>query len=165
MQRSENATLKAIGKAAALGQIAIKTPESAMNIYAGFSTIPIIGPALGVAGAIAAVAFGAEQAGKVLAAAQGGVITGGIPGVDSVPVLAQSQELITPRESFEEVIGSVRAAREAQALAERGGITGGEAGGGGGLTHVILELRDNLVEFVEAKIIERGRLGISLQPT
>src|SRR5581483_2202908 len=51
LQQSSNSTLKAIGKVAAIANIIIKTAESAMNIYEGFSTIPIVGPALGVAGA------------------------------------------------------------------------------------------------------------------
>ncbi len=119
---SENSKLKAIGKAAAIATTIIKTAESAMNIYAGFSTIPIIGPALGIAGAAAAVAFGAEQVGKITSAASGGMITGGIPGVDSVPVLAQQGELVSPAQNFEEVIGSVRAMREAENMAGGFGV-------------------------------------------
>lgn len=124
-QQSSNATLKGIGKAAAIADIIIKTATSAMNIYNGFSAIPIVGPVLGVAGAAAAVAFGAEQVGKVTAAAQGGLLTGGIAGVDSIPVLAQRNELISPAESFEDVIGSVRAAREAARIREETGFSGG----------------------------------------
>jgi len=119
LQESSNSTLKAIGKAAAVASIIIKTAESAMSIYAGFSTIPIVGPALGVAGAAAAVAFGAEQLGKVKGAAQGGLMTGGIPGKDSIPVMAQDGELVAPTKNFEEVIGSVRAAREAKQFEQK----------------------------------------------
>lgn len=114
LQQSSNETLKGIGKAAAIANIIIKTAESAMAIYAGFSTIPIIGPTLGVAGAAAAIAFGAEQVSRVNAAAEGALVEGGIPGVDSVPYMLQRQELVAPRQNFEEVIGSVRAAREAE---------------------------------------------------
>lgn len=119
LQESSNATLKSIGKVAAIANIVIRTAESAMNIYAGFSTIPIVGPALGVAGAAAAVAFGAEQLGKVKGAAQGGLMQGGIPGKDSIPVMAQDGELITPTKNFDEVIGSVRAAREAKQFEQK----------------------------------------------
>lgn len=114
LQQSNNSTLKSIGKAAAIANIIIRTAESAMNIYAGFSAIPIIGPVLGAAGAAAAIAFGAEQVGKVNAAAEGGLLRGGIPGQDSIPVLAQDMELISPAQNFDEVIGSVRAGREAK---------------------------------------------------
>ena len=133
LTQSSNATLKQIGKVAAVASIVIKTAESAMNIYAGFSAIPIIGPALGLAGAAAAIAFGAEQVSKVTAAAEGGLMTGGIPGVDSIPVLAQRNELIAPAQNFEEVIGSVRAQREAQELTSR---IGGEP-----MSEVLMTLR------------------------
>lgn len=108
LQQSKNETLKGIGKAAALANIAIATSESAMNIYRGFSTIPIVGPALGIAGAAAAVAFGAERAGQVVAAADGGLITGGQAGKDSVPALLMPGELVVPQRNFEEVVGAVR---------------------------------------------------------
>lgn len=157
LQQSSNSTLKTIGKAAAIANIIIKTGESAMNIFAGFSTIPFIGPALGVAGAAAAIAFGGEQIGRVTGAAQGGLITGGIAGVDSVPVLAQRNELISPAQNFDEVIGSVRASREAQKL--------GGSGDNGGVAQVILELKGDLMDFIEAKIVERQRIGISILGT
>ena len=58
---SRNRTLFEIGKAAAMANVAIETAESAMNIYKGFSQIPVVGLILGIAGAAAAIAFGAEQ--------------------------------------------------------------------------------------------------------
>jgi hypothetical protein len=108
LQNSKNETLKGIGKAAAVSQIAIATAESAMNIYRGFSTIPIVGPALGIAGAAAAVAFGAERTAGVLAAADGGLVTGGIPGRDSVPALLTPGELVVPARNFDQVVGAVQ---------------------------------------------------------
>lgn len=157
MQQSQNSTLKSIGKAAAVASIIIKTAESAMNIYAGFSAIPIVGPALGLAAAAAAIAFGAEQVGRVTAAAQGGLLTGGVAGVDSIPVLAQRGELISPAQNFEEVIGSVRAAREAEKYS--GGI------GGGGLSEarIIFEMKEEFMDYIETKLVERANIGISLQ--
>lgn len=160
LQQSSNATLKAIGKAAAVVNIGIKTAESAMNVYAGFSTIPIIGQALGIAAAAAAVAFGGEQIGKVLAAAEGGLVTGGIPGIDSVPVLAQQGELIAPAENFDEVIGSVRAAREARNLVGEPGA--GDGDGDDVLGVVELHLVGDFGQAVEASIVKRQRLGISV---
>lgn len=108
MQSSKSQELRGIAKAAALVQIAISTAESAMNVYRGFSTIPIIGPALGVAGAFAAVAFGAERAGDVLRAADGGLVEGGIAGRDSVPAMLMPGELVVPRRSFSDVVGAVQ---------------------------------------------------------
>lgn len=153
LQQSSNATLKGIGKAAALANIAIRTAESAMNIYAGFSTIPIVGPALGVAGAAAAVAFGAEQAGKVTAAAKGGLLTGGIPGKDSIPVMAMPGELVVPTRNFDEVVNAVAASRAG----------GAQAQGEGGVATVVLQLKGELMDFIEAQMVERRNLNLSIQ--
>lgn len=163
LQSSSNATLKAIGQGAAIANIVIKTAESAMNIYAGFSTIPIIGPVLGVAGAAAAVAFGAEQIGKVTAAADGGILTGGIPGRDSIPVLGMPGELVVPTKNYEEVVGAVASQRLAEKeTSQRAADL--QRGGPGSMATVVLQLKGELVKFVEASIIERQRLGISLLP-
>lgn len=107
LSQSKNDTLKAIGKAASIAQITIKTAEAAMNIYNGYSIIPIVGPALGIAGAAAAVAFGAERIGAVTAAADGGLMTGGIAGRDSIPTLTMPGELVVPTRNFDEVVGAV----------------------------------------------------------
>lgn len=111
MQNSHNSTLKEIGKISAMATIAIKTAESAMNVYAGFSTIPIIGPALGIAAAAATIAYGVEQEQNVMAAADGGLITGGTPGVDSVPALLMPGELVVPQRNYDEVVSSVASNR------------------------------------------------------
>ena len=155
LTQSKNATLKSIGKAAAISQIIIKTAQSAMNIYQGFSSIPFVGPALGIAGAAAAIAFGGEQVSNVVSAASGGIITGGIPGVDSVPVMAMPGELVVPTQNFEEVVSSVKTSRA--------GEQGGSASNG--FAHIILELKDEFMDFVETKLVERQALGISLQRT
>jgi chemotaxis protein histidine kinase CheA len=160
LQTSSNATLKAIGKAAAVANIVIKTAESAMNIYSGFSTIPFIGQALGIAGAAAAIAFGAEQIGRVTGAAEGGLITGGIRGVDSVPAMLQHGELVAPTSNFEEVIGSVRAQREAQKILGDDGSVGG-----GGVGTIEIVMKENFAELFEVKILERQKLNISLLET
>ncbi len=113
LSQSKNSTLKGIGKAAAVAQITMKTAEAAMNIFNGFSIIPIVGPALGVAGAAAAIAFGAEKIGTVTAAADGGLMTGGIPGRDSIPTLTMPGELVVPTRNFDQVVGAVQ--RDGQA--------------------------------------------------
>jgi hypothetical protein len=156
LQNSKNAELKAIGKAAAVASIAIRTAESAMNIFAGFSTIPFIGQALGLAGAAAAIAYGVEQTGNVLAAADGGIITGGIPNIDSVPAMLMPGELVVPKRNFEETVSAV--------ASQRTGLSSGdEDGSSGGIAEIVLTLKDDLVDFVEARLIERQRLNISLQ--
>ena len=111
LQQSKNQTLKEIGKAAAVADITISTAQAAMRIYTGFATIPIVGPALGVAGAAAAVAFGAERISQVTSAADGGEITGGVPGKDSVPAMLMPGELVVPARNFDEVVGAVQTDR------------------------------------------------------
>lgn len=104
LTNSKNATLKAIGKAASIAQITIKTAESAINVFNGFSAIPIVGPELGFAAAAAVVAYGAEQIGNVIGAADGALVTGGIPGKDSVPFLLSPGELVVPQKNFNDVV-------------------------------------------------------------
>lgn len=159
LQQSSNAELKAIGKAAAVANITIKTAESAMNIFAGFSTIPIIGPALAVGAIAADIAFGAEQIANVIAAADGGLIEGGIVGKDSVPALLMPGELVTPAKNFDEVVNAVAAKRAGDAGSGNQSAAPVEA-----YAHIELSMKDKLVEFLEAKIIERQRIGISLLP-
>lgn len=111
LTQSKNEQLKAIGKVAAVAQIIIQTAQAAMSIYTGFSTIPIIGPGLGIAGAAAAIAFGAEKISDVQGAARGGLMEGGIPGKDSIAAFLEPGELVAPRKNFEEVVNSVADSR------------------------------------------------------
>jgi len=120
LQSSNNSTLKSAGRVFALSDIAMRTATSAMRIYEGFSTIPIIGPALGIAGAAAAIAFGGEQAGKVVKANKGGVIPGAGPDRDSVLSYLTPGETVVPRRSFDEVVeGTAR---------QRGFVSGDDQG-------------------------------------
>lgn len=159
LQTSSNSTLKGIGKAAATAMVIIKTAESAMNIYNGFSTIPIVGPALGIAGAAAAVAFGAEQVGKINAAADGGLLQGGIPGVDSIPVLAQQGELVVPRQNFDEVVDAV-ASRRSGTSSE-----GQPAAAISGPLQLVITLKDSLMDFIDIQSAERQQLGLTIKGT
>lgn len=153
LANSKNSTLKGIGKAAAVAQIAIKTAQGALAAFADSVVLfgPIAGPAIGTALAAAIIAYGAEQTGNVIGAAQGGLLSGGIPGVDSIPVLAQQGELIAPKKNFDEVVNAV--------ADKRAGIV--QQSEGSSLTEVVLTLKGDLVKFVETEIIKRQRLGIS----
>ncbi len=110
LAQSKNATLKSIGKAASIAQITIATAESAVNIAKSvFAVVPFpfnIPLAAGLAAA--RIAFGAEQISNVVAAREGGVITGGIPGIDSVPALLAPGELVVPERNFDQVVGAVQ---------------------------------------------------------
>lgn len=157
MSNSKNSVLKAIAKAGAVAMIGIKTARASMDAYADSIEIfgPIAGPGIGLALATAIAAYGAEQTAEVLGFAKGGMVSGGIPGVDSVPAFLQQGELVVPKQNFDETINAVAASRSA-------GSTDG-SGAGGGLAVVELRLKDSLMEFIEAKLIERQHLHISLQ--
>ncbi len=149
LTQSKSAELKAIGKIASIATVIMQTATAAMNIYAGFSVIPFIGHALGIAGAAAAIAFGAEQVGTITAAAHGGLMTGGVPGRDSIHTLTMPGELIVPTKNFEEVVNSVADSRN-----------GGGAGPGQNV-HVQIGLTRDASRVITAQQIEDEALGLS----
>lgn len=69
---------QAIQKAQALYEIGVNTYRAAIGAYAALSPIPFVGPALGVAAAAAAIAFGGSMAQGVLSGGSPSV-TGGAP--------------------------------------------------------------------------------------
>jgi len=152
LQRSSNAAIKSVGKAAALTQIGIRTAEGAISAYSSLAGIPIVGPALGAAAAGAVIAFGGEQASAVLAAQTGGAVPG-IGRGDRVPAMLEPGELVVPRQSFEDVISAEASRREAEGSGERTG----------GVMEVVLGFRDDAFEIIEEKLIERRRIdGVGL---
>lgn len=153
LTQSKNAELKEIGKVAAVADIAIKTAQAAMNIYSGFATIPIIGVGLGIAGAAAAVAYGGEKIADVYAAYDGGVVQGGSPYQDSVPAFLSRGELITPTRSYDETVNAVAAERNRQA---------GPGKADSQNVNLLVTMKGDVGEFVEAKLIQRQRSGTSL---
>jgi len=80
---------QAIQKAQALYEIGVNTYRAAMGAYAALAPIPIVGPALGVAAAAAAVAMGGSMAQGVLSG--GGTVTGSAPPALPVALSPTSQ--------------------------------------------------------------------------
>jgi TP901 family phage tail tape measure protein len=119
LQRSSNSKLKAIGKAAALANIAIDTAKGALSAYASLAGIPIVGPALGATAAAAIVAFGAEQAIQVSKANTGAMVTKGIKGVDNQPFLLSKGESVIPADLTPELLNTFSQLKE---LKENGGL-------------------------------------------
>jgi hypothetical protein len=114
MQQSKNKELKAIGQAASVLDIEIKTAQAALAVYAGFQSLPFgLGIPIGLAAAAVVEAYGQEQAATVLGLSQGGMVPFGMgkPGIDSVPIMGMPGELMAPPQNFEEVVGSVAAKR------------------------------------------------------
>ena len=60
-------------------------------------------------------------------------------------------ELVVPTRNYEEVISSVAGSRT------------GEGAVGGGYAEISISLKDDLMNFIEMKLVERDRLGISIQ--
>ena len=79
--------------------------KASSRVFSGFSTIPIVGPALGAAAG--AAAFGVVMGLLSLAKfQQGGIVTGGTPGIDSVPALLMPGErVMTVNEVHQEKSG------------------------------------------------------------
>lgn len=70
---------QAIQKAQALYEIGVNTYRAATGAYAALAPIPLIGPALGVAAAGLAIAFGASMAQGVLSGGSPSSVAGGAP--------------------------------------------------------------------------------------
>lgn len=83
LMQSKNAEQFKIGQAAAIAQAAIQIPLSAIQAYTSMSSIPIVGPALGIAAAAAAVAAGAMNIAQIKAQRPPGSAAHG--GIDEVP--------------------------------------------------------------------------------
>ena len=144
----KNSVLQALGKVAALTQIAIKTPTAAINNYEYGSAFG--GPVVGGIAAAAAIAFGAEQTARVLGANTGGRVPTnmGTAGRDSVPALLTPNELIAPAQSFDEVV-------EGTAIA-RGFSPPDDEDAAVGTTTVVVEIvpKGDLINMIEQQQIE-----------
>ena len=82
---------QAVQKAQTLYQIGVNTYSAAMGAYNALAGIPIVGPALGVAAAAAAIAFGGQM--------MAGVNSGGkpsAPGAPSLPSASGGSSSVTP---------------------------------------------------------------------
>lgn len=156
LTQSHNKTLFTIGKIAAEANAVINVAQGVTRSLAEYPW-----PFSLVAAAAQAVA-GAVQISTIqnqtLGYAKGGPIIGGIRGIDSVPILAQPGELITPVQNFDETVNAVADKRN---LERRGGFASSSDPEEFRAT-IVLELKDQLMDFFEAKLIERNRLNIAL---
>jgi hypothetical protein len=159
MTNSKNATMKAVGKGAASVQAAMKTAEGAISAYAALAGIPIVGPGLGATAAGLLTAYGLERQREIWGAAKGGLITGGILGVDSVPVMAQHGELIAPPESYEEVVTSVAAQRMAAAKQAKAGMDGAPMKPQDVNVNVSVSFKGNASQLLTAMVNQDKALG------
>jgi hypothetical protein len=82
---------QAVQKAQTLYQIGVNTYSAAMGAYSALAGIPVVGPALGVAAAAAAIAFG----GQMMAGVNGGGKPSA-PGAASLPSASGGSSSVTP---------------------------------------------------------------------
>lgn len=148
LQKSSSSEMQAVGKAAAIVNASMATYEGAIKAYSSLAGIPIVGPGLGIAAAAALTAFGLEQVRNIAGMAQGGMVEGGIPNIDSVPIMAQRGELVVPRQNFEEVVNAVRRDR------------GAEVGERQNMMEVIIGFKDDAFQIIEEKLVERRAIGV-----
>jgi hypothetical protein len=115
-------------------QVAALAVQAAAGAFASMASIPIVGPALGAGAAAAAsaavLALGAGLKGLV-SMAQGGVVTGGAVGRDSVPAMLMPGEQvmsIPERQAMQRFMGRLLGAQAGQAAIGSPAANG--AGGG-----------------------------------
>lgn len=119
LQNSSNKQMAAVGKAAAITQATIDTYKSANAAYSAMAGIPVIGPALAVAAAAAAIAAGLNNVAQIsgVKLAEGGLVKAVTGGVPAVVGEGGSDEAVLP-------LDNARAMqRIGDAIAEQGGAS------------------------------------------
>lgn len=121
LQSSSNKKMAAVGKAAAIAQATIDTYKSAVSAYSAMVGIPVVGPALAVAAAAAAIAAGLNNVAQIsgVQLAEGGLVkavTGGVPAVIGE---GGSDEAVLPLDDSQAM------RRIGGAIAEESGAVGG----------------------------------------
>lgn len=72
LMNSENRKMFEVGKAGAIAEATVNTYKAATGAYSALSGIPVVGPALGIAAAAAAVAYGSQQVQSIQSQSFGG---------------------------------------------------------------------------------------------
>lgn len=112
LQKSESSKARTIGKAAAIAEATINTYRAATAAYAAMAGIPIVGPALGVAAASAAIAAGMANVAAIQGQAHDGIMS--VP-EDGTWYLKKGERVTTAETSakldrtLDEVMGSMQA--------------------------------------------------------
>jgi hypothetical protein len=108
-------------KAAAIAQTLVATEQAATLALAQPPGPPTTLPLAAAARGKGLASVASIVASSIGGFANGGLVSGGIPGIDSVPILAQQGEIVAPPKSFDEVVeGTAR---------QRGFVQGNENAG------------------------------------
>lgn len=120
-------------KAAAIAQTIIAAEQASALALAQPPGPPTTLPLAAAARVKGFASVAAIAASAIQGFANGGLISGGVPGIDSVPILAQQGEIVAPPRSFDEVVeGTAR---------QRGFVQGDE---NAGVIQAIQELRESI---------------------
>lgn len=148
---SNNQTLFDVGRAAALSMAYIDGHAAVLKALKS-APPPFNFVLAATVGAAVAVQIGQILSAKPPKMADGGIITGGMRGLDSVPAMLMPGELVVPTRNFEETINAVGGARGQEIFGDENQI---------GL--VIGFDSDEAGQFLTAQQIENQALGISIQ--
>lgn len=145
LSSSSNKTIAGIAKAAAITKTTIDAYVAIQNALANVPFPANIAAAAG----IGAMAFANVAKVAGIGLNKGGTIAGGGANMDSVPASLTKGETVITRDMTDKL---------GEYLDNRG--SGG--GGGGGAVSIEITLKDQLAEFIEAKIVERRNTNVSL---
>jgi len=154
MASSKNKELRAIAKVGANVSIVANTVAAASSAMKGaveFFGVPA-GPIIGAVLAAAQIAFGVEQIHTLNAQklADGGIVSGGIKGIDSVPAMLMPGELVIPQRDANDALNSIGASRDEEVF------------GNDSTTQVIIGFDgEEASQVLTARQIENQALGIS----
>jgi hypothetical protein len=147
LSSSSNKTIAGIAKAAAITKTTIDAYVAIQNALANVPFPANIAAAAG----IGAMAFANVAKVAGIGLNKGGTIAGGGANMDSVPASLTKGETVITRDMTDKL---------GEYLDNRG--SGGGGGGAGGAISIEITLKDQLAEFIEAKIIERRNTNVSL---
>jgi hypothetical protein len=151
LMQSSNASQFRIGQQAAIAQAAINIPLSAINAYTSMSSIPFIGPALGIAAAAAAIAAGAMNISKIRSQKPPGSAAHG--GIDEIPKSMDNSTFLL--KAGERVVQPGQNAELGKAIEK---INSGNGGGGNSVSVVIQGNADDaVVDRMVVKIMDALR--------
>lgn len=150
LQNSQNAYAKAIGKAAAVAHTIIHTQEGAQAAYAALAGIPYVGPFLGAAAAAAVIADGAVRLANIRGAKTGITEVPGVGSSDNFgPVALAPGERVVDSDTNKDLKLLIAT------------MLAGGGNRGGGAVAIELSMKDNVIDFIEARLIERQRLNFA----
>jgi hypothetical protein len=144
LQSSSSKELAAVGKAAAIAQATI---DGYSAVQKALSAAP---PPFNFALAALVGAATAQNIAKIKSVGlnKGGIVPGGGANRDSVPAMLTPGEGVIKRDDMQRLSNFLDQAESGNS--------------GGGSARIELVMNENIIEFIEARILERQRIGVSI---